>query len=63
LEDGRWVPIQYIDLIRTRNRVKLADSDIKIPFFMDFRNADQEKKALLDDIKDKLKEKSRVIKG
>lgn len=30
---------------------------------MDFRNADQEKKALLDDIKDKLKEKSRVIKG
>ncbi|KAM3137957.1 hypothetical protein pb186bvf_009852 [Paramecium bursaria] len=62
LPDGKWVPIQYIDKIRERNRVKLADADVKIPFFMDFRNADQEKQNLLDEIKTNLREKSKIIK-
>ncbi|CAD8048579.1 unnamed protein product [Paramecium sonneborni] len=41
LEEGRWVSIQNIAQIRESNRVKLAD--VKMPFFLDFRNTDVEK--------------------
>lgn len=40
----------------------MADEDVKIPFFMDFRNIDQEKKSIFDDMKEKIKEKSRIFK-
>lgn len=40
----------------------MADEDVKIPFFMDFRNIDQERKSLLDDLKEAAKEKSKIFK-
>jgi hypothetical protein len=40
----------------------LADNDVKIPFFLDFRNIDEEKKKILEDVKDRLKEKSKILK-
>ncbi|CAK55821.1 unnamed protein product (macronuclear) [Paramecium tetraurelia] len=62
LEEGRWVPIQNIDQIRERNRVKLADADVKMPFFLDFRNTDVEKQNMLNEIKEQVKEKTKILK-
>ncbi|CAD8052065.1 unnamed protein product [Paramecium sonneborni] len=62
LEEGRWVPIQNIEQIRERNRVKLADADVKMPFFLDFRNTDVEKQNILNEIKEQVKEKTKILK-
>jgi U3 small nucleolar RNA-associated protein 21 len=62
LDDGKWVPLQHIEQIRSRNRVKLAEEDVKIPFFMDFRSIDQEKQKLLEELKGKANEQSKIIK-
>ena len=50
-EVSKWMPLVYYDEIKARNTIQ-GDEDLKatssLPFFLDFRNVDEEKKKLTE---------------
>jgi hypothetical protein len=49
----KWLPLIYYDEIKERNTIE-NPKEISLPFFLDFKNIDEEKKKMQQEIKQDL---------
>lgn len=62
LENGKWLPLLFIDEIKERNKpVNKEEHEFKMPFFLDFQNKDEVRTQMVEEYKDSIREKSKII--
>ena len=64
METGKWIPLIYLDEIKERNKpVNLEETKVKIPFFLDFNQVNDVKKNIIEELKDSIETKSKILKN